>query len=54
MTDKEQKIKDLESTKEEITKSLVETPEDEKDKMKNAGLNNHLEILQNKIDKLKG
>lgn len=53
MTDKEKQIKDLESTRDQIKDALVEDPQEEKDKMKNASLINHIDIIQRKIDKLK-
>jgi hypothetical protein len=50
--EKEKQIKDLESTRDKIKKDLLEETPEEKDKMKNARLTTHLDILQRKIDKL--
>lgn len=53
MTEKQKQIKDLEYIINKIKKDLVKDPQEEKDKMKNASLMTHLNILQQRIDKLR-
>jgi hypothetical protein len=53
LTEKEKQIQDLESTIDKIKEDLIKDPQEESDKMKNASLLNHLNILQRKIDKLR-